>query len=208
MFDLYLITDPETPDVVGATRAALSVAARGRIAVQLRAKNRTSAERLWLGQALREVTREAGAPLLVNGDPDLARELGADGVHLPEGSGAGPVEVRSLLGPGALVGVSCHGAAGLRAASRAGASFVTLSPFAASPGKGPPLGPERFGALAALATVPVVALGGIDASNAAAAMRAGAVSVAVVRAVYRATDPAGATRELLASLDSSRGEAR
>jgi len=207
VFDLYLITDPSVPDVVAATGAALEGVAPGRVAVQLRHKGRPREERRRLGTALRAVTRKHGTQLLVNGDAALALELGADGVHLPEG-GPTPADARAILGADALVGVSCHDASGLQAASRAGASFVTLSPFAASPGKGTPLGPARFAELAAQATVPVVALGGIDAGNARAAVEAGAAALAVVRAVYHATNPGRATRELLSLLDSARGETR
>lgn len=113
---------------------------------------------------------------------------GAAGVHLP--AAAPPV------GPGRLVGRSCHTAEEVRRAAGAGATYATLGPFAATaskPGYGPPIEP---GALAGHA-IPVYALGGIDAANAATARAHGAHGVAVMGAVMRAADPAAVARELL-----------
>ncbi len=208
MFDLYLITDPDAPGgLVETTRRALEGARPGRLAVQLRAKARSAEARLALGQALRPVTAAAGCPLLVNGDVSTARAIGADGVHLPEGVGS-PAEVRAALGAAAVVGMSCHDLSGVRRAASLGASFAVLGPFAPTPGKAAPLGAAGFAEIVAEAGLPVLALGGIDAQNAGAAIGAGAAGVAVVRAVYGASDPARAVGRLLASLDTARASGR
>jgi thiamine-phosphate diphosphorylase len=207
-FDVYLVTDPDAPGgVVEVTRRALEAAPHGRVAVQLRAKDRTADERERLGTELRAVTSAFGAPLLVNGDPSLARRIGADGVHLPERS-ITVVEARATAGEGAIVSVSCHDLAGVRAAACEGASFAVLGPFAETPHKGAPLGADAFGRIARAGGLPVLALGGIDAANASLAVRAGAAGVAVIRAVYHAKDPAGAVRALVASLDTARAGER
>ena len=88
LFELLLITDPGVPrGLVGSVRAALAgLAAQdaARVGVQLRAKTLPWEERAAAAHALRASTREAGVSLLINGDVELARECGADGVHLPE----------------------------------------------------------------------------------------------------------------------------
>lgn len=97
-------------------------------------------------------------------------------------------------------GRSCHSAAEVRRAAEVGASWATLSPYAASaskPGHGPPLPPAAF---AGPHPIPVHALGGVTADNAAAALAAGATGVAVMGAVMRAADPAAVVAELLEAL--------
>jgi thiamine-phosphate pyrophosphorylase len=200
---LLLVTDPETPGgIVARTRAALAGRPGARVAVQLRHKSARDRELVRLCEALRVATTEAGARLLVNGRADIALACGADGVHLPE-RGVEPGDARRLL-PDGLVGVSCHDAAGLERAAAAGADYATLGPFAASPGKGEPLGEAGFAALVRSARLPVLALGGIDPGSAGRAVAAGAAGVAVVRAVYAAADPAAAVDAILRVLDTAR----
>ncbi|WP_205574587.1 thiamine phosphate synthase [Indioceanicola profundi] len=139
-----------------------------------------------------------GARLTVHGDPAAAGLC--HGVHLPAGGDA--ARARGLLGPAALVGVSCHTLAEVRAAREGGADYVTFSPVfptESKPGYGPALGPGALAEAAAIG-VPVLALGGVDAGNAAACRRAGAAGLAVMGGIMRAGDPAAAMRELLAAL--------
>ena len=208
MFDLYLITDPQArAGLLETTRAALAGARPGRVAVQLRAKELPSRELLAAARALREMTRQARALLLINDRVDIAELSEADGVHLPERS-ISPVDARKLLGPEALIGVSRHDAPGLERAGSASASFATVSPFGSAPGKGKPLGPERFAEIARSARIPVFALGGIDLDNVKSAIAAGASGIAVIRAVYASSDPAASVRALLKALDEAGGNGR
>lgn len=198
-FRLYLITDPEAGDagdVVARTRAALSAAPPGRVAVQVRAKGAPARELLALAAALHPVCARAGAPMLVNDRADVAKLSGADGVHLPE-AGLSVAQARRLLGPDALVGRSCHDRAGLEAAAAAGATFATLGPVGAVPGKNRPMGVDRFARAIAGLDLPVYALGGVDAAAAPALRAAGAAGVAVIRAVFGRPDPADAVGALL-----------
>lgn len=202
-FDLYLITEPDGAGLLERTACALRAAAPGRVGVQLRLKAWSPADRGEAAVALRTLTRRHGAKLIVNGEPALARAVGADGVQAPE---AGPpiAELRATLGPRALVGASCHDGSGLHAAAEAGADFATLSPFHGVPGKGAPLSPGQARACMDATTLPVFALGGIDASGARDAIALGAAGVAVIRAVYAAGDPARAVVELLQAVDDAR----
>jgi thiamine-phosphate pyrophosphorylase len=204
MFDLYLITDPGTPGgLVNAVAEALRDVPPGRVAVQLRAKALSNAALLPLAGALRELTARAGCALLVNGSLEVAAAVGADGAHLPE---AGPsiAQARQRLGAGALIGVSCHDAASLQRAALEQASFATLSPVFDSPGKGTALGVAGFARLAATRRVPVFALGGVEAQHARALCAAGAAGIAVIRAVFAATDRKRAVGECLRALDDAR----
>jgi thiamine-phosphate pyrophosphorylase len=190
---LLVITDLGVADVrthVARVARALAVGDPRGVVVGLRDHASPAAVRLEFGRRLLDVVRPAGARLIVHDRVDLACALGADGVQLGRAS-IGPDEARALLGAGALLGCSCHDASELDVASRARASFATLSPLFASPGKGTPLGVDRFRALVEpFGALPIVALGGIDESALQAARDAGAAGVAVIRAVVGVSDPA------------------
>jgi thiamine-phosphate pyrophosphorylase len=203
-FDLYLVADArDGGDLTQRTAMVLerlaSTRRRGmrelRVGLQLRAKGMPARDLLPLARRLRELTASFDVPLLVNERIDVARVVGADGVHLPEGTFT-PAEARAILGPMALVGASCHDAQGLVSAAAGGADFATLGPFAPTPGKGPPLPRHRFAHLASSAALPVLALGGVTAATVSEALSAGAAGVAVLGALYRADDPAAAAETL------------
>ncbi|MFI6128003.1 thiamine phosphate synthase [Micromonospora sp. NPDC051141] len=149
--------------------------------VVLREKDLPRAERLALAVALRAVVADVGGTLVVAG-PD---PLDGDAVHLPA---AGPYPPPRL----GLVGRSCHDAAEL--ARLTTEDYATLSPVyptRTKPGYGPPLGPEGLRELVAVSPVPVLALGGIETpAQVTACVDAGAIGVAVLGAIMRASDPA------------------
>lgn len=120
----------------------------------------------------------------------------AHGLHVASAR-SGAAEPRQVIARHTLRGRSCHSADEVDRAAADGFDYATLSPFAATaskPGHGPALGPRAYGATWA---IPVVALGGIDATNARQALDAGAHGVAVMGAVMRAAEPALAVAELL-----------
>ena len=155
----------------------------------------SSATKLSLARALIELARPRGARVVVHDRVDVALAAAADGGQLGERS----IEVRdarALLGANAWIGRSCHDGAGLLAARDAGADGATLSPLFGSPGKGPALGVARFAELRALVpSLPVIALGGIDAGNARDALAVGATGVAALRA-WLGDDPAAFARSI------------
>jgi thiamine-phosphate pyrophosphorylase len=195
---VHLIGDAAlVPDLVAAARRALAGVPPGAAAVHLREKALGGRALLALARALREATREAGQLLLVNDRLDVALLAGADGVHLPS-AGVSPGDARALLGPAALVGVSCHSADDVRRARDGGADYATFGPVADTPSKrayGPPVGLAALADAARLG-LPLVALGGVDVATAAAARAAGAAGVAAIRAWLCAADPASAVRAL------------
>jgi thiamine-phosphate pyrophosphorylase len=198
---VHLITDRAlAPDLPARVAAALSGAPAGAVAVHLREKDLGGAELLALARALLAPCRARVASLVVNDRLDVALAAGADGVHLPA-AGVPPAEARRLLGPGALVGVSCHSAGDVAAARDGGASFATFSPIWDTPSKrafGPPVGLAALAGAARLG-LPLVALGGVEPGNAAQAFAAGASGVAAIRAWLVGPDPAAAVAALLAA---------
>jgi thiamine-phosphate pyrophosphorylase len=173
-------------DVVGQVAAALAAVPPGSTLVQLREKDLGGRALVGLARALVAL----GAPVLVNDRADVALAAGAAGVHLPE-DGLDVDAARSLLPAGALVGRSVHS---VEAAASCDADVVVLGPIWDTPGK-TPCGLDAL--RAAAARRPVWAIGGIDAGHARLARAAGAVGVAVIRAIMAAVDPAAAARALL-----------
>jgi len=198
---VHLITDRRlAPDPAARADAALAGIPPGRVAVHLREKDLGGAALLSLALALVRVCRARGQLFLVNDRLDVALAAGAAGVHLPS-AGVPPADARRLLGPAALVGVSCHSAADVARARDGGASFATFGPVWDTPSKrpfGPPVGLAALRDAARLG-LPLVALGGVTPERAAEAFAAGAAGVAVIRAWLAGADPAGAARALLAA---------
>ena len=155
--------------------------AAGLPSLQARAKGRGAREALERWAILRELTREAGAFFVVNGDIDAARTLEADGIHLPsKGPSAGELHPQM---PDFLVGMSCHDRQEVARAQ--GADWIFLSPVFPVPSKDVrPLGIAGFADLAAQSSSPAYALGGVDASNAAACIDAGAEGIAAIRSLW------------------------
>jgi thiamine-phosphate pyrophosphorylase len=165
-------------DLAAAERAV----ADGATVVQLRLKDAATAEVVAVGEPMLAACRRARVPFVVNDDVDAALRLGADGVHLGQGD-AGAERAREA---GLLLGLSAGSVEEAWAAEAAGASYVGAGPVWATPSKpdaGPPLGLDGLAAICGAVAAPVVAIGGIDAANAADCIRAGAAGVAVVRAV-------------------------
>jgi thiamine-phosphate pyrophosphorylase len=204
VFDLYLITpDREPAWILSRARLLFENVAVGRLGIQLRSKALASAERAALARALRELTQQLGAALLINTDLELAREVEADGVQLPE-HGPAVAAARARLGQHALIGASRHDSDGVRAAERDGATFVTLGPVFSVPQKGEPLGLAALAEIARAGRIPVFGLGGIDLARCSEVVRSGAHGIAVIREVWDDAQPARKVAELLAVIDAAR----
>lgn len=184
--------------------AVVAAAARGGMgAVQLREKDLPPTDLLPLARELRQALGDT--PLLVNGGSvahvagclDLARTVGAAGVHLPGGVGSVPIS-RATLGPGSLIGRSVHSVAEARVAEAEGADYMILGTIfatASKPGRDP-AGLALVAEVAAATTLPIIAIGGITEANVAATLRAGAWGIAVMSTILTAADPAPAVARL------------
>ncbi len=169
----------------------------GASCVWLRSPTSTGAELYRSARDLVWRAHERGASVVIGDRADVALAAGADGVQL--GFRSPPArKVRPWFS--GWLGVSCHSEAELVKAARAEADYVVLSPLFGVPAKGGPIGTALFERLAATVDLPVVALGGIDATNAAQALEAGACGVAVIRALRDTAEPAAAARMLCGSV--------
>ncbi len=194
---LYLITGDRNEEV--ETERNVEAALEGGAAViQLRKKSTPMLEQYRLALALRILTREHEALLIINDHADLAIAVDADGVHLGQDD-LPPDAVRTLPGfEGRLIGRSTHSLAQAQLAVHEGADYVAVGPVFPTPTKEgrPAVGTVLVSRVAAIIDRPFVAVGGIELDNVATVVDAGAPAVAVVRAVYDAPDPAEATRRL------------
>jgi thiamine-phosphate pyrophosphorylase len=164
--------------------------------VQVREKDLGGGDLYEFALRLREAL-QGRALLLVNERVDVALACGADGVHLPE-RGLPAAVARRQVGEGLLIGRSVHSVEGAAQAERDGADFVQVGTIFAT-GSKPGVEPAGLGLVSAVrsaVTSPVIAIGGINAGNAADVMRAGADGVAVISALMDAEDPAAAARDL------------
>ena len=188
---LYLITGVR-PDLA----ALLEAAVRGGVdLVQLREKQLPDGELLTALEEARAVTRRLGVPLVVNDRPDLAVLVGADFVHV----GQDDLPVEAVRRFGLPVGLSTHSAEELE---RAEADYVGVGPVFSTPTKEgrPAVGLEYVRHAASHARVPWFAIGGIDETNVANVVAAGARRIAVVRAIGEAEDPERAAATLRTAL--------
>jgi thiamine-phosphate pyrophosphorylase len=176
--------------------------------VQLRDKQLPDDELVAVANAAHALCERLGALLIVNDRPLVASEAGADGVHV--GQDDMPVaEVREMLGPDMLIGLSTHASGEIDAARPSAADgtplvdYIGVGPVHETPTKPgrPAVGLELVRYAAAHATVPFFAIGGLNAGNLAEAVNAGASRVVVLRAIADAEDPERAAKQLGRLLD-------
>lgn len=171
--------------IVDDLETARIAADGGATVIQLRLKDVSTDERVERGRPFRELCDETGTTFVVNDDVGAAIELSADGVHLGRDDPGADLAIQTQL----LLGRSAATVEEAVAAAKGGASYIGAGPVWATPSKedaDPPIGLDGLRAIADAVSIPVVAIGGIDASNAHACIEAGATGVAVVRAAREA----------------------
>ena len=202
---LYFVCDarPQGEDPEALLRAALS---GGADIVQLREKELGRAEIERAAATFRRVCDTYSALFIVNDDPDLARSCGADGVHLGQDDGSA-ADARAQLGPDAIIGLSTHSEEQIAASAAAEVDHISVGPIWETPTKAgrPGVGLELISHAAERAPHPFFAIGGIDASNAAQVVAAGAKRLCVVRAIRDAGNPAAAAEALRRSVGVAPG---
>jgi thiamine-phosphate pyrophosphorylase len=186
----------------GVEETVAAALREGVSAVQLREKTATSRELHEAALLLRRLTRRYDALLVINDRADVALAVEADGVHL--GWQSMPVEAaRRVMGERALIGRSAHNMAEARQAAADGADYLFAGPVFDTPSKAglvPVLGLDALRAIRRDVAIPVIGLGGIDASNAAKVLATGVDGIAVIRAILAADDPSLATAQLMAAI--------
>lgn len=196
----------------GADLAAMAATASRNGATLIQYRDKTASTRAMIGRAvaIREVLSGTGIPFVVNDRVDVALAAGADGVHLGRDD-MDAATARNLLGPGAIIGLTVKNEADAEVAIGApvdyaciGGVFETLSKI----NPDPPVGLNGFTELrkrirSARPELPVGAIAGIGLERVARIIAAGADGIAVISAVFRTTDIAGATRDLRQAVDDA-----
>ncbi len=198
---LYLVcgADPDGRELPTLLRSAI---AGGVDIVQLREKHVPDEELASVAKAARILCEQLQALLIVNDRPWVAREAGADGVHVGQ-EDISPAEVRELLGPDVLVGLSTHSPEQIDAVDASLVDYIGVGPIHETPTKPgrPAVGLELIRYAATHAAVPFFAIGGLNAGNLDAAVGAGASRACALRAIADAEDPKEAARALRARLE-------
>lgn len=163
--------------IVTDFEAAVRAVEGGATVIQLRLKGAPTGDVVETGRPFRDLP----ATFVVNDDVEAALKLGADGVHL----GRGDPGAERAVKDGLMLGTSASSVEEARAGERLGAAYIGAGPVWATPSKpdaDPPIGLDGLSRICEAVSIPVVAIGGIDAANAADCIAAGAAGVAVVRA--------------------------
>ena len=197
---LYLCT-PDRPDLADFVAACI---AGGVDVVQLREKDLEARALLARARLVGDVCRAHGVPFVLNDRPDLALEVGADGVHV--GQDDAPVSLaRRILGPDAIVGLSTHGADDLAAAASEDVTYISAGPVEATPTKPgrPGTGLGYAGVASARSAVPVFVTGGVTPEHIPGLVTAGVRHFVVVRYLTQAPDAVVAARALRDAIDAA-----
>jgi len=206
---LYLVVGPDATAGRDVTSVALAAVRGGATMVQLRYKSGAS-EIMQSAREVIEVLRPTGVPVIINDRVDLARALGAQGVHVGQGD-TSPADARRVLGEDAIVGLSITDPAQLGAVDPQVVDYLGVGPIFATgskPDATPPLGLETLSRIAGSVRLPVAAIGGITEENAGAVIRAGADGLAVISAICAADDPEEAARMLATRIEQARSGPR
>ena len=187
-FGLYLVmTDP----LVGYAKCAEAAVKAGVRIVQLRMKKASREEILRQGRDVRSVTAGTDTLFIVNDDPEIALELGADGVHVGQDD-VSPREIRKRFPEIGIIGLSTHNLKQVEKAREEKIDYIGVGPVYATSTKeipDPTLGLDKMRAMIELSPCPAVAIGGINCQNARDVVGAGAKNIAVVRAVCQSNEP-------------------
>lgn len=200
---LYLITPPQFVLVDFAEQLKQALAGGPVAALQLRLKAVPDDDILRAGEALLPLCRAHDVALIINDRADIARAIGADGVHLGQADGD-IKDVRKFLGNDVQIGVTCHNSRHLAMdAGEAGADYVAFGAFYPTTTKTPPdmATPDILTWWTELAELPCVAIGGITPENAKPLVEAGADFLAVSAGVWRcAQGPEDAVKAFVSSM--------
>ena len=195
---LYAITDSKLLSPEHLIQAVAQAIQGGAVMIQYRDKGDDTARHLWEAQDLYNLCRPLGIPLIINDDVELAAQIMADGVHLGQDDGE-IATARARLGERAIIGVSCYNELERAiAAEAAGADYVAFGSFYPSQVKPNAVraSPELLTEAKARLSIPVVAIGGINADNGAPLVAAGADLLAVINAVFGQADVTAAASRI------------
>jgi thiamine-phosphate pyrophosphorylase len=195
-FGFYaILTNP----VIGYGRLAGILVKYGVPFLQLRMKDASRNDVWRTARALRTITAGSGTRFIINDDPRLAADIGADGVHLGQ-TDMGYADARRVVGDDAIIGLSTHNRDQMRAACECNPDYVGVGPVFSTPTKktpDPTIGIQGMRDLLGIATVPAVAIGGITVENLAEVVGAGAQNFSLVRPLNESRNPEAVLKQIL-----------
>ena len=192
---LYGILDLAFVPPANLVRMALDMVEGGVDILQLRAKAFIPDDVRWFAEQVHPVTSAAGVPFVINDFPEVATDVGAEGVHL--GQDDIPVErARQVAGYRTLIGKSTHSVAQAMAAAGEDTDYLGFGPLFATPTKPAytPIGVNEIRLVHEMVNKPIFCIGGIKAENLGAVIEAGARRVVIVSAILQAEDVAAYCR--------------
>ena len=195
---LHVLTDTVLQSRFSHSELAIQAISGGADTIQFRQKNGSTKELIEIATKMKRVCSEMGAAFIVNDRIDVAIACEADGVHLGQDDFPIPL-ARKLLGENRIIGGSAGTLEEIEICLRGGVDYVGFGPIYATGSKddaGPATGMDVLKQIVQTTAVPVIAIGGIDRTNAARVMAAGAHGIAVISCVCCRDDPASAAREL------------
>ena len=198
---LIAITDSLRDGPRGLALRAAAAVAGGATMLQLRLKEESARSLVEIARTIQTMAPEV--PLIINDRADVALAAGAAGVHVGVDD-LSPALLRRVAPPGFIIGASVG--SDDEVARAAGADYVGIGPVFATGSKadaGAAIGPARFGELARRCGLPAVAIGGITSERVPDVLSAGAAGVAVISALFGASDPTIAARAIRDALDAS-----
>lgn len=200
---LYLVLDPDLcGGAEGMLRTTEEALEGGVTIVQLRAPTWKKRALAACARDLLEMLRPRGIPLIINDHADVAAAVGADGLHVGQDD-LSSADARRIIGPDMILGLSAGNVDEVRGVDPALVDYLGIGPVWATATKkdaGAAVGLEGLASLSAASPLPVVAIGGIGASNAADVMRTGVDGIAVVSAICGQASPRTAAENLLVQL--------
>ena len=200
---LYLVLDPDLcGGAEGMLRTTEEALEGGVTIVQLRAPTWKKRALAACARDLLEMLRPRGIPLIINDHADVAAAVGADGLQGGQDD-LSSADARRIIGPDMILGLSAGNVDEVRGVDPALVDYLGIGPVWATATKkdaGAAVGLEGLASLSAASPLPVVAIGGIGASNAADVMRTGVDGIAVVSAICGQASPRTAAENLLAQL--------
>jgi thiamine-phosphate pyrophosphorylase len=203
---LYFVCEarPHGRDPEALLNAAM---AGGAGMIELRDREQPRGAILRSGQTFRRLANTYGALFIVNDDPHLALELGADGVHVGQDD-IDPTDARRVVGPDAIVGLSTHSREQIEAAGEQPVDYISVGPIWETPTKQgrPATGLELIRTAAEIAPRPWFAIGGIDPENVGQVTGARAERLCIVRAIRDAEHPRRAAESLFGAVDPASRE--
>ena len=204
-FKLILVTNKGKTRLDAYLNFITRCAEAGITSVQLREKNSAYADLLSFGKDIQDILKAFQIPLIVNDNPQLALELDAKGLHLGQNDGD-VILARKLLGKDKIIGLTVNSVKELLEANNLPVDYLGISTIFPSTNKTDTTriwGSEGLVSLRKLTTKKLIAIGGINETNAYIVMHSGADGIAAIAAFHESTDPVKTTRQLLLTIRST-----